>query len=114
MELLAIAGLLWAISKALITASWAALKAPMIGPRGGATATKHIVAMAVRTFFETVTIDQFRYAYSPETSARLLEAWARRTNTTLKTVKLPDGTTAFWLGNPDAERLLLHLPGGAY
>ncbi|GAT30263.1 esterase [Aspergillus luchuensis] len=111
MELLAIAGLLWAISKA---SSWTALKAPVRGSRGGATATKHIVAMAVRTFFETVTIDQFRYAYSPDTSARLLEAWARRAHTALKTVKLSDGTTAFWLGNPDAERLLLHLPGGAY
>ncbi|KAI2997374.1 hypothetical protein CBS147346_8768 [Aspergillus niger] len=72
------------------------------------------MAMAVRTFFETVSIDQFRFAYSPDTSARLLEAWARCTHTTLKKVKLPDGTTAFWLGNPDAERLLLHLPGGAY
>ncbi|KAL3250711.1 hypothetical protein ABHI18_011051 [Aspergillus niger] len=72
------------------------------------------MAMAVRTFFETVSIDQFRYAYSPDTSARLLEAWAHCTHTTLNKVKLPDGTTAFWLGNPDAERLLLHLPGGAY
>ncbi|RDH35516.1 hypothetical protein BDQ94DRAFT_158302 [Aspergillus welwitschiae] len=66
MELLAILGLLWAISKA---------------------STKHIMAMAVRTFFETVSIGQFRYAYSPDTSARLLEAWARCTHTTLNKMK---------------------------
>lgn len=31
-----------------------------------------------------------------------------------KILKLPDGTQAFWLGNPEADKLIIYLPGGGY
>jgi len=29
-------------------------------------------------------------------------------------LKLPDGTQAFWLGNPEADKLIIYIPGGGY
>ncbi|PYI08869.1 esterase [Aspergillus sclerotiicarbonarius CBS 121057] len=67
-----------------------------------------------RTFLESTNVEHIQYLNPPEAVPRLIETHARRKGTTSKSVRLPDGTTAFWLGNPDAERLLVYCPGGAY
>ncbi|RAL02331.1 esterase [Aspergillus ibericus CBS 121593] len=55
-----------------------------------------------------------RYLNPPEAIQQVIQAHARRNGTIWKSVQLPDGASASWFGKPDAERLILYLPGGAY
>ncbi|PWY70509.1 esterase [Aspergillus heteromorphus CBS 117.55] len=114
MKLLLAAGLGWAVTKAVFAAIWSALTAPLRGPRGATTISRHAGLTAARTLFGTATVDQILYVLPPDSPHKNFIARAKRKGTLPKTVELPDGTTAFWLGNPNAERLIVYYPGGAY
>ncbi|PYH91809.1 alpha/beta-hydrolase [Aspergillus ellipticus CBS 707.79] len=114
MNLQLAAGFGWVLAKAGAVGIWSALTAPFQGPHGGATIVRHAAMAVSRFMIETFTLDQILYAVPPDSPRKNFEAYSKSKGIALNTVELPDGTTAFWMGNPDAERTIICYPGGAY
>ncbi|KAJ5107700.1 hypothetical protein N7456_004375, partial [Penicillium angulare] len=109
----------------VIVGIWAAITGPFRGERGGTTVFKHVVISMTRMFFDHASIEQLRYV---QTST--LRTWrylfpskgaenAYRTlmhsrNLKPNIIELDNNTKAFWFGDPEAEKLIIYIPGGAY
>ncbi|KAK6819025.1 hypothetical protein RU639_008223 [Aspergillus parasiticus] len=107
-------GLSFTAGKSIAVALWSAITAPFRGKTGGATAYKHVVITFARSFFGNASIEQIQYILPPKSARNAYEALMNSQQTTPNIVRLHDGTEAFWLGNRNAEKLLIYFPGGAY
>ncbi|KAJ5375013.1 Alpha/beta hydrolase fold-3 [Penicillium concentricum] len=107
-------GLGVAVAKTLAIAIWAVIIAPFRGQKGGATAYKHIVLTFTRALFENASMEQLQLILPPTLAQKSYEAHMKQQNAPPNVLVLPEGTTAFWLGNPVAEKLIIYFPGGGY
>ncbi|KAJ5169444.1 Alpha/beta hydrolase fold-3 [Penicillium coprophilum] len=114
-------GLGIAVVKSLAIAIWAAICAPFRGQKGGATAYKHVVLSFLRAIFEHASMEELQNnsntlqtCSSPTIAQKGYEAHMKRQKAPPNILVLPDGTTAFWLGDPAAEKLIIYFPGGGY
>ncbi|KAJ5156192.1 esterase [Penicillium capsulatum] len=103
-----------AAGKSLAWTFWSFLSAPFRGETGGATVYKHVALTLARTFFSSASIEQLQYILPPKSARDAYESLMQSKRATPKIVTLPDGTSAFWIANPDAEKLMIYLPGGGY
>lgn len=55
-----------------------------------------------------------RYILPPESAQSAYETLMRRQKRTPSTVIFPNGTIAFWLRNPKADKAVIYFPGGGY
>ncbi|KAJ5893216.1 esterase, partial [Penicillium tannophilum] len=112
--------LFWSASDASLhvfevaVAVWAAITAPYRGQAGGTTAYKHVALSFARSFLGSASIEQIQYILPPESAQSAYESLMRRQKRTPSTVTLPNGTIAFWLGNPKADKVVIYFPGGGY
>lgn len=55
-----------------------------------------------------------RYILPPKSAHDAYEFLMQSKNITPQSMELPDGTSAVWIGNPDAEKVIIYFPGGGY
>lgn len=74
---------------------------------------KDVVFAAIRCMVSNLTIAQARYLY--KSTSETYEAFCKKTNQEPKTLKLGDGdATAHWIGEEDADTVILYPHGGGY
>ncbi|OGM45030.1 esterase [Aspergillus bombycis] len=100
--------------KSIAATLWSAINAPFRGQTGGATTYKHVAITFARSFFGSASIEQVQYILPPKSARNAYEALMHCQKATPNIVRLHDGTEAFWIGNPNAGKLIIYLPGGAY
>jgi acetyl esterase/lipase len=66
--------------------------------------------------YHAMAANQFpdRFILPPESARSAYETLMQRQKRTPSTITLPNGTIAFWLKNPKAEKLVIYFPGGGY
>ncbi|KAG0160099.1 hypothetical protein PDIDSM_7626 [Penicillium digitatum] len=107
-------GLGIAVAKSFAIAIWTAIIAPFRGQKGGATAYKHIALSFTRALFRNASMEQIQLVLTPALAQKGYEAHVRQQKTSSNILILTEDTTAFWLGNPAAEKLIIYFPGGGY
>ncbi|KAJ5972303.1 Alpha/beta hydrolase fold-3 [Penicillium vulpinum] len=107
-------GLGIAVAKSLAIAIWTAIIAPFRGQKGGATAYKHIALSFMRALFKNASIEQLQLVLPSTFAQKSYEIHMKQQKTSPNILVLPEGTTAFWLGDPAAEKLIIYFPGGGY
>lgn len=63
---------------------------------------------------EIILLTLRRLALTPALALKSYEAHMKQQKASPNILVLPEDTTAFWLGNPAAERLIIYFPGGGY
>ncbi|KZV69240.1 alpha/beta-hydrolase [Peniophora sp. CONT] len=102
-----------AMVSVLVAALYTAAQGPFRGSEGAATFDRHMQNGITRQLAGRMSIPQLQFIRG--TTAATFEKWAKA-NPEVHTHSeaVAEGTAIHWLGDKDADKILLHLHGGGY
>lgn len=112
LSLLERATLILAILRTLGVGLITIFTAPFRGKSGSAKYGNHIKLAMLRTFLKNTTVRHQQHIGADLDVA--YPAFAKERGFIPKDVTLPDGTKAYWLGDPSAEKVIIWFHGGGY
>ncbi|KAI1207991.1 Alpha/Beta hydrolase protein [Annulohypoxylon truncatum] len=101
-----------AISRIIYTLVGACFRAPFRESSGAPTFKRYVLYAGMRAVVENMTIRQFQ-AINPSTT-EAYETVAKRKRFRSDIVKLPDGSLGCWVGDRNAETILVWFHGGGF
>ncbi|MCJ1237525.1 hypothetical protein MMC14_005511 [Varicellaria rhodocarpa] len=102
-----------AIIQILITGVYSTLTTPFRGENGAPSFKKHIGFKMIRMLYRRMSVEQLQAMNPP--SEDVYKAFAKEKGFKPESVTFGDvHTKAHWLGNKNAENLILWFPGGGY
>ncbi|KAL2038135.1 hypothetical protein N7G274_009082 [Stereocaulon virgatum] len=104
--------LIAAIIRTLGTGFCTALIAPFRGSTGSAKYGNHVKIAMIRSFMKHTTTRQ-QQVLNPSLD-EAYPAYAKKEGFKPQNITLTDGTKAYWIGNPSADKVLLWFNGGGY
>ncbi|KAJ5415685.1 Alpha/beta hydrolase fold-3 [Penicillium sp. CMV-2018d] len=103
------------VVKSFVIATWTAIIAPFRGQKGGARYSfqAYYAVFCPRPLSICIHGADLTCSYSRFCSEKLRGHMSHQ-KASPNIIVLAEGTTAFWLGNPAAEKLIIYFHGGAY
>ncbi|KAJ5521923.1 Alpha/beta hydrolase fold-3 [Penicillium freii] len=98
----------------VVIAIWTAIIAPFRGQKGGARYSLAYYTVFYPRLFRYASMEQIQLVLTPTSAQKSYEAHMCQQKALPNVIVLAEGTTAFWLGNPAAEKLVIYFHGGAY
>lgn len=106
-------GIASALLKAIAAATSRAFVSPFKGSNGASSYFKDVAFAAFRTHLGNLDLAQDRYVTSTN-STPVYHQYCKSQNLTPSSITLPSGIQAHWLGNKDAQKVLVYFHGGGY
>ncbi|KAL6715469.1 hypothetical protein ACLMJK_006430 [Lecanora helva] len=106
------ATLIFAVLRTLGSGAYTSFIAPFRGSSGSAKYSDHVKIAMMRTILENTTVRQ-QQATIPHFN-EVYSAFVKEKGVTPSHVELPSGTKAYWIGNKDADKVILWFHGGGY
>ncbi|RMZ90596.1 hypothetical protein DV736_g2162, partial [Chaetothyriales sp. CBS 134916] len=88
------------------------ISGPFRGESGANTYKHHITHAMVRRMLLRLSTAQHQYVSGP--FSKIYEQWCKTNNMTPNKVVLSTGTEAFWVGDPEAEYVVIYYHGGGF